>query len=82
MYIDIRDKNDFLKGHIDGAVNINYIDLILNPERFLKKDNLYYIYCNTGLKSKSVVLKLKKMGYNCVNYDGGYNYYLLNKHKI
>ena len=82
MYIDIRNKNDFFKGHIDGAININYIDLVYNPEKYLKKDILYYVYCNNGIKSKRVVLKLNELGYNCVNYDGGYNYYLLKQQKI
>lgn len=82
MYIDIRSKGDFIKGHIDGAVNIDYIFLVLYPERFLKKEIKYYIYCNSGKKSKMVTSKLNKLGYNCVNLEGGYNNYLLNKEKI
>lgn len=82
MYIDIRSNSEFIKGHIDGAVNINYIFLLLNPERFLKKNCKYYIYCNSGKKSKMVTSKLVELGYNCVNLDGGYNNYLLNNEKV
>ena len=52
MYIDIRSRDDYNNGHIEDAININYIEL------------------------------LNKIGYNCVNVEGGYNYYLLKKYKI
>ena len=79
MYIDIRDKNKYLKGHIASAININYIDLLANTSRYLNKNNTYYIYCDSGMKSEFVVSRLVKKGYNCVNVDGGYNNYLKNR---
>lgn len=82
MYIDIRSVDDYNNGHIEDAININYIQLLLYPQKYLKKDNLYFIYCNSGIKSKAIVSKLNKIGYNCVNVEGGYNYYLLNQYKI
>lgn len=82
IYIDIRSKRDYIKGHIDGAINIESYDLLLNHKSYLKKSNVYYIYCNNGFKSKIMVNKLNNLGYNCVNVDGGYNNYLLKVKKI
>ena len=72
MYIDIRNRNEYNLGHIDGAVNIKYINLLATPDKYLTKNDIYYIYCNTGNKSKYVVSKLNNLGFKCVNIDGGY----------
>lgn len=75
--IDIRDKSKYLNSHIDGAINISYMDLLLNHKRYLEKDKIYYIYCDSGVRSKSLVEKLNNLGYHTINIDGGYNNYLL-----
>ena len=43
------------------------------------KNTIYYIYCDYGNRSKHVVSYLNSLGYNCVNIEGGYNNYLLEK---
>ena len=77
--IDIRSLNNYNKGHIDGAIHINQFDLLFNPSNYLNKEEIYYIYCNSGVSSKVVVNKLNSLGYHTVNIDGGYNNYLLRK---
>ena len=77
--IDIRSKSKYLENHIPGAINIDSYDLIFNPSKYLNSNEKYYIYCTSGITSKSVVNKLNKMGYNTVNIDGGFNNYLLRK---
>lgn len=79
MYIDIRSRGKYLLGHIENAININYYELLLNYDKYLNKNEIYYIYCDSGNKSKVIVNKLKNFGYNCVNIEGGYNNYLVNK---
>lgn len=79
MYIDIRNKSSYLNGHIPGAININYIELLINHRKYLNKDKQYFIYCDSGNRSLDLVTKLNNLGYNCVNIDGGYNNYLVNK---
>lgn len=71
--IDIRSRSDYLLGHIDGAICIPYYDLLFDPSRYLKKEEIYHIYCKSGITSKRVVSILNDMGYNTVNIDGGYN---------
>lgn len=82
IYIDIRNRKEYNKGHIDGAININYYELLLNHDKYLNKNKVYYIYCKSGLRSSIVVSKLKSLGYNCVNVIGGYDNYLLKSGKI
>ena len=77
--IDIRDNYSYNLGHIVGAVNIEALELLNNPNKYLNKSEVYYIYCDSGNRSKSLVNKLNSMGYNTVNIIGGYNNYLFQK---
>lgn len=77
--IDIRSSDKYNAGHIPGAINITASNLLDNPSRYLNKYDTYYLYCTTGYTSGMIVSKLKLLGYNVVNIDGGYNKYLLRK---
>lgn len=74
--IDIRSSYNYSNGHIPGAININGYYLLDHSERYLNKREVYYIYCQSGSRSKVIVNELIKMGYNAVNVSGGYNSYL------
>lgn len=73
MIIDIRSEEKYNVGHIDDAINISFNELFYHPSKYLKKDIVYQIYCDSGFRSKVLVNTLNRMGYNCVNLDGGYN---------
>lgn len=77
--IDIRTSLEYRYGRIPTAVNIDKFFLIETPEKYLKKEIIYYIYCNSGITSNRVVEHLNKKGYTTVNINGGYNNYLLRK---
>ena len=77
--IDIRTKEKYLKSHIEGAVNISYMDLLLNHKKYLDKDKTYYIYCDSGIRSKRLVNELNSLGYHTIDIEGGYNNYLRRK---
>lgn len=76
--IDIRDSFSYDMGHINGARNINFNSLISDYNRYLDKDEVYFIYCQKGVNSKRCVNILRKYGYNVYSIIGGYNAYLLN----
>lgn len=76
--IDIRSEYRFIQGHIPNAVNIPSNRLMLNPKYYLTKDKTYYIYCQNGTTSMSVVSTLNNLGYKTINLEGGYNTYLKN----
>lgn len=77
--IDIRSNIEYQQGRIPTAKNINRILLSQNPEKYLNKTETYYIYCQAGHFSNTLVEQLKNKGYNTINIIGGYNNYLLRK---
>lgn len=73
IIIDIRSREKYLVGHINGAINIPYNELFINYDKYLNKTTRYLIYCESGNKSSDIVSYLNSHGYNCVNLDGGYH---------
>ncbi len=71
--IDIRSKNKYNLNHIYNSINIDKTDLILNPYKYLNKNEKYYIYCDKGLSSIRICMILKNMGFNVFNILGGYD---------
>lgn len=80
MIIDIRSPEKYNNDHLDDAVNISYNELFYHPNKYLKKELKYYIYCDTGYRSKVLVNFLNKIGYNCVNIE--YANYKANKNIV
>lgn len=73
--IDIRDKYEYVLGSIRGSVNIPYSYISLMPENYLKEDVVYYIYCDSGSKSRRICHQLSNLGYKVVDLIGGYTNY-------
>ena len=71
--IDIRDKEKYNQGHINGARNIPFMALLTNCEKYLVKSEKYYIYCQKGIRSSKICQALFNKGYNVVNVSGGYD---------
>ena len=70
--IDVRNKNEVLRGHIKGTKNIPMDQLLAEPSKYLKNDKKYYIMCQSGMRSKSTTKKLVKQGFDVVNLSGVY----------
>lgn len=75
--IDIRSIEKYNNNHIPGAINIAFENLLVNPSKYLKRAETYYIYCQRGLQSRKLCLILKNAGYNVININGGYEAWLL-----
>lgn len=62
--IDVRTKEEYDAGHIQGAVNIP-LDKIESQfsKKFPNEKEEYYFYCHSGARSAMVVNYLKTMGY-------------------
>jgi rhodanese-related sulfurtransferase len=75
IIIDVRTDSEYRSGHIDNAIlislqNRDFMDKI----RDLDKDKTYYVYCRSGMRSRSAVVKMKKEGFLKVfNIKGGIN---------
>ena len=65
--IDIRDSYSYNLGHVYNAVNIPMDILLNNPSNFLNKNDIYYIYCTSGIRSKKTCELLKLLGYKVIN---------------
>ncbi|MBQ7141350.1 MAG: rhodanese-like domain-containing protein [Bacilli bacterium] len=73
--IDIRNSTSYKLGNIPYSKNISKNELMFNPEKYLFKDRIYYIYCEKGIQSKTLVSYLNSIGYKTVNLIGGYKNY-------
>ncbi|KWZ92643.1 pyridine nucleotide-disulfide oxidoreductase [Anaerococcus hydrogenalis] len=72
IIVDVREKEEFEKSHIKGAINIPTNKIA--PEDF-KNKNKYLIYCRSGNRAKSVVKNLQKQGIDNIYYmEGSMNY--------
>lgn len=73
--IDIRSSHDYYIGHINGSKNILYKDLLMHPEKYLNKNQTYYLYCTRGITSKKLTNILNNQGYKTISIVGGYMAY-------
>jgi len=64
--IDVREPQEFEKGHILGARNIPVTQM---KQRLveLRKDKPVYLYCQSGSRSARAAQLLRKKGYNDLN---------------
>lgn len=76
--IDIRSVQKFNDNHIPGALNISANLLLNSPERYLKPNLTYYVYCQKGSSSRTLAQILSVKGYNVFNIIGGYEAWILN----
>lgn len=73
--IDIRENYLYSILRIKNSENIPYQFLVLNPNDYLDKDNVYYLLCEYGHKSKMVSEILNKQGFQTYNIVGGIKEY-------
>lgn len=74
MIIDLRDREDYKKGHIPTAVNIPYEDLE-DIKVNLNRSNILIFYCDRGNISLMAARDLMKDGYNMKSLYGGLRAY-------
>ena len=67
LLIDVRNKDDYIKSHVNGSINIPYNELIFNHSKYLNKSNKYFIICLNGIMSRKAVNILHVYGYNVIN---------------
>ncbi|MFC4387087.1 CoA-disulfide reductase [Gracilibacillus marinus] len=76
--IDVREKEEFANGAIEGAVNISLTEL-RNKLPELDSTRPVYVHCQVGLRGYLACRILKNHGYQAINVDGGYKTYELAK---
>lgn len=74
--IDIREPYEFRSGSLQTAKNIPMGEILNNPELFMKKDGTYYLFCQSGMRSRRACAYLTKQGYDIVDLSGGMGAYV------
>lgn len=70
MFIDVREKEEYLLFHIPGAKNLPYDDME-HWEKRLDKNKIYVLYCERGSLSMMAAKQLLKKGYSVCTLIGG-----------
>ena len=72
LIVDVRRADEFAEGHIPGAINIANEDILsAEPAELPDKDQVIYVYCRSGNRSKQASAKLATMGYTNIVECGG-----------
>ena len=72
IILDVRTEEEFIEGHIDGAILIPNYEITEKAEKFLTdKDQLILVYCRSGRRSKLAADSLVTMGYTNIKEFGG-----------
>ena len=72
VILDVRTHDEYMDGHIPGAVLIPDYDIVNRAEKELPdKDQLILVYCRSGRRSKLAAEKLAELGYTNVKEFGG-----------
>lgn len=84
IIIDIRTPEEFVSGHIEGAININLFDKTFVTELSkLDKSKPIFMYCRSGSRTSSAVKKASNLGFEKI-YDlqGGIISWARNNYEI
>jgi rhodanese-related sulfurtransferase len=72
IILDVRRTDEFAEGHIPGAINIANESIGAEaPAELSDKNQLIYIYCRSGNRSKQAAEKLAALGYTNIIEFGG-----------
>ncbi len=72
LILDVRTKEEYKEGHIPNAINIpNEIISADTVSELKDKEQLIFVYCRSGARSRQASEKLVKLGYTKIRDFGG-----------
>ena len=72
IILDVRREDEFLQGHIPGAIHVANESIVdTRPEELPDLNQTIYVYCRSGNRSKQASQKLAEMGYTNIIEFGG-----------
>ena len=72
IILDVRRADEFAEGHIPGAINVANEDIGDEmPSELPNLDQVIYVYCRSGRRSKEASSKLAALGYTNIYEFGG-----------
>lgn len=67
MLLDVRTPEEVSEGHLEGAININYLGENFSEEiQTLDKKKTYLLYCRSGNKTRKAADMMQKSGFKHV----------------
>ena len=72
VILDVRTKEEYYDNHIEDAINIP-LDEIESSTLLKDKEQIIFVYCQSGKRSKVASEKLANLGYTNVYDIGGIN---------
>ena len=72
--LDTRTAREYVRGHIDGFLNIP-VDELRERLGELDKSKPVYVICQSGLRSYIACRILAGNGFDCYNFSGGFRFY-------
>lgn len=70
VWIDVRNAQEYQEQHLEGAINIEYTD-ILEGVAGLDKDTEILLYCGSGRRAGIALESLQAQGFTNVTNRGG-----------
>ncbi len=72
--VDVREKDAYAAGHVEGAVNLPYDEIVSSASKVLPdRTMMVYIYGEDSDDSCQAAQKLSDIGYSSITETGGYN---------
>lgn len=72
LLLDVRTQEEYDEGHIPGAICIpNEILIGVAEQKLPDKEQMIYVYCRSGNRSKQAAQKLCNLGYTNITEIGG-----------
>ena len=72
IILDVRRADEFAEGHIPGAINVANEDIgAEQPSELPDLDQVIFVYCRSGRRSKEASEKLAAIGYTNIYEFGG-----------
>lgn len=74
IVLDVRTGIEFGRGHVDGAININYYSFSFKKQiAALDPSKTYLVHCATGVRSGNSMPIMLEAGFeNLIHMDGGF----------
>ncbi len=80
--IDVRRPDEYAKGYIDDAVNIDIADLDIFKQEIAKLDKTkpIYLYCHGGRRSNNAAKVVRELGFDTIyDFSGGWKVWSKNR---
>ena len=62
IIVDVRTKEEYNDGHVEGSINIPYDQI--DKDTKLDKNKTILVYCKSGVRSNKAYTTLKNLGYD------------------